>query len=161
MGVRFSFDIGTNSIGSAVWKTGPDPTGSFGADAPRELLWAGVRIFKDGRNPKDGESLAKMRRVPKQARKRRDRFVLRRADLIEALTEAGLTPSDEAARKSQRSWDRGRPARCPPVAPIERSEMRGQPFPDVASLHPGYRLSGWIGARTAGPRSRLTMRGAP
>lgn len=88
-----------------MWKTGADPTGRFGADAPRELLWAGVRIFKDGRNPKDGESLAKMRRVPKQARKRRDRFVLRRADLIEALTEVGLMPSDDAARKSLEALD--------------------------------------------------------
>ena len=41
MGIRFSFDVGTNSIGGAVWKTGPDPEGRFGADAPRELLWAG------------------------------------------------------------------------------------------------------------------------
>jgi CRISPR-associated endonuclease Csn1 len=105
MGIRFSFDIGTNSIGSAVWKTGPDPNGPFGADAPRELLWAGVRIFKDGRNPKDGESLAKMRRVPKQARKRRDRFVLRRADLIEALTQEGLMPDDEPARKALEELD--------------------------------------------------------
>jgi CRISPR-associated endonuclease Csn1 len=105
MGIRFSFDIGTNSIGGAVWKTGPDPAGRFGADAPRELLWAGVRIFKDGRNPKDGESLAKMRRVPKQARKRRDRFVLRRADLIAALAEEGLMPADESARKSLEDLD--------------------------------------------------------
>ncbi len=105
MGIRFSFDIGTNSIGGAVWKTGPDPAGRFGADAPRELLWAGVRIFKDGRNPKDGESLAKMRRVPKQARKRRDRFVLRRADLIRALVEEGLMPSDESACRSLESLD--------------------------------------------------------
>jgi CRISPR-associated endonuclease Csn1 len=105
MGIRYSFDIGTNSIGGAVWKTGPDPEGRFGQDAPRELLWAGVRIFKDGRNPKDGESLAKMRRVPKQARKRRDRFVLRRADLIEALTEEGLMPADEPARKALEELD--------------------------------------------------------
>lgn len=88
-----------------MWKTGPDPSGRFGVDAPRELLWAGVRIFKDGRNPKDGESLAKMRRVPKQARKRRDRFVLRRADLTNALIEAGLMPSDDAARKCLESLD--------------------------------------------------------
>jgi CRISPR-associated endonuclease Csn1 len=105
MAIRFSFDIGTNSIGAAVWKTGRDPNGRFGADAPRELLWAGVRIFKDGRNPKDGETLAKMRRVPKQARKRRDRFVLRRSDLMNALIEAGLMPSDNAARKSLEALD--------------------------------------------------------
>lgn len=100
MGTRFSFDIGTNSIGWAVWRTGLDPRGIFGPDAPRELLGAGVRLFKDGRNPKDGQSLAAMRRVPKQARKRRDRFVLRRADLIAALVQAGLMPQDETERKA-------------------------------------------------------------
>src|SRR5262249_48376171 len=105
MAIRISFDIGTNSIGGAVWKTGPDPNGRFGADAPRELLLAGGRIFKDGGNPEGGESRAKMRRGSKQARKRRDRFVLRRSDLMNALIEAGLMPSDNAARKSLEALD--------------------------------------------------------
>lgn len=100
MGIRYSFDIGTNSIGWAVWRTGLDPQGIFGRDAPLELLGAGVRLFKDGRNPKDGQSLAAMRRVPKQARKRRDRFVLRREALVAALVEAGLMPADEHARRA-------------------------------------------------------------
>lgn len=100
MGIRYSFDIGTNSIGWAVWRTGADPRDVFGPDAPLELLGAGVRLFKDGRNPKDGQSLAAMRRVPKQARKRRDRFVLRRADLIAALVDAGLMPAKEEERKA-------------------------------------------------------------
>ncbi|WP_378946761.1 type II CRISPR RNA-guided endonuclease Cas9 [Mesorhizobium sp. ANAO-SY3R2] len=100
MGIRYSFDIGTNSIGWAVWRTGLDPLGIFGRDAPLELLGAGVRLFKDGRNPKDGQSLAAMRRVPKQARKRRDRFVLRREALIAALVEAGLMPANESERRA-------------------------------------------------------------
>jgi CRISPR-associated endonuclease Csn1 len=99
MGRRFSFDIGTNSIGWAVWRTGPDPKLIFGEDAPLELLGAGVRLFKDGRNPKDGQSLAAMRRVPKQARKRRDRFVLRREALTAALVDAGLMPAKEDERR--------------------------------------------------------------
>lgn len=98
MKLRFAFDLGTNSIGTAVWRIGPDPNGIFGEDAPLELLWAGVRIFKDGRNPKDQKSLAEMRRVPRQARKRRDRFVLRRNDLMGALIRHGLMPRDEAER---------------------------------------------------------------
>jgi CRISPR-associated endonuclease Csn1 len=40
-----------------------------------------------------------MRRVPRQARKRRDRFVLRRKDLMKALVEAGLMPADPHLRK--------------------------------------------------------------
>ena len=105
MGTRFAFDLGTNSLGFAVWRTGPDPSGAFGAAAPRELLWSGVRLFKDGRNPKDQQSLATMRRVPKQARKRRDRFVLRRADLVAALVAAGLMPSDVSERKALEALD--------------------------------------------------------
>ncbi|WP_333823962.1 type II CRISPR RNA-guided endonuclease Cas9 [Pinisolibacter sp.] len=95
--IRFSFDIGTNSIGWAVWRTGD---GVFGADTALELARTGVLIFKDGRNPKDGQSLATMRRVPKQSRKRRDRFVLRRADLMKALVTEGLMPIDENDARS-------------------------------------------------------------
>lgn len=102
---RFSFDIGTNSIGWAVWRTGPDPKLIFGDDAPLELLGAGVRLFKDGRNPKDGQSLAAMRRVPKQSRKRRDRFVLRRAHLMAALIEAELMPAHENERRALAAID--------------------------------------------------------
>lgn len=95
MGLRFSFDIGTNSIGFAVWRTGP---GLFGDDTPLDLLQAGVRIYKDGRNPKDGQSLAAMRRVPRQARTRRDRFLLRRADLLATLLDIGLLPAGRTER---------------------------------------------------------------
>ena len=107
MGTRFAFDLGTNSLGFAVWRTGPAPDGTFGADAPLELRWSGVRLFKDGRNrnPKDQQSLATMRRIPKQARKRRDRFVLRRADLVAALVAAGLMPSDASERKALEALD--------------------------------------------------------
>lgn len=91
MGIRFAFDLGTNSIGWAVWRTGP---GVFGEDTAASLDGSGVLIFKDGRNPKDGQSLATMRRVPRQSRKRRDRFVLRRRDLLAALRKAGLFPVD-------------------------------------------------------------------
>jgi CRISPR-associated endonuclease Csn1 len=112
MGKRYSFDIGTNSIGWAVWRTGLDPSGRFGPDAPRELLGAGVRLFKDGRNPKDGQSLATMRRIPRQARKRRDRFVLRRAALIATLIEAGLMPAEESERRAVADLDPYRLRAC-------------------------------------------------
>ncbi len=105
MGIRYSFDLGTNSIGSAVWRTGPSGHPDFGPNAPVELLWSGVRLFKDGRNPKDQQSLATMRRIPKQARKRRDRFVLRRADLMKALVEAGLMPVEAGDRKALEARD--------------------------------------------------------
>lgn len=105
MGTRFAFDLGTNSIGWAVWRTERDPAGIFGDDAPLELLGAGVRLFKDGRNPKDGQSLAAMRRVPKQARKRRDRFLLRRKELIRALIAVGLFPAEATERRALEALD--------------------------------------------------------
>lgn len=105
MGLRFSFDIGTNSIGHAVWRTGRDPAGVFGEDAPLELLHSGVHIFKDGRNPKDGKSLAEMRRIPKSARIRRDRFVKRRRALIDALVGSGLMPANTEDRKALAALD--------------------------------------------------------
>ena len=58
-----------------------------------------MRIFKDGRNPKDGQSLATMRRVSRQARRRRDRFLLRRSDLLRTLSDLGLLPADAEERK--------------------------------------------------------------
>jgi CRISPR-associated endonuclease Csn1 len=105
LGIRYAFDLGTNSIGLAVWRTGPDPAGIFGQHAPLELLWSGVRLFKDGRNPKDQQSLAVMRRVPRQSRRRRDRFLLRRADLMAALVAAGLMPATADERKRLESID--------------------------------------------------------
>jgi CRISPR-associated endonuclease Csn1 len=105
MKLRYAFDLGTNSIGYAVWQTGFDPAGIFGEDAPLKLLMSGSRIFKDGRNPKDGESLAVMRRVPKQARVRRDRFIKRRDALMAALIEHGMMPDNAPARKSLESLD--------------------------------------------------------
>lgn len=47
MGIRFAFDLGTNSIGWAVWRFG---SGHYGPNTPLELLGAGVRTFGDGRN---------------------------------------------------------------------------------------------------------------
>lgn len=97
MGIRFSFDLGTNSIGWAVWRFGP---GVYGKNTPLELLGAGVRIFSDGRNPKDGQSLAVMRRGPRAQRRRRDRFLLRRANLIEALKGGGFWPAEESTAQA-------------------------------------------------------------
>ncbi|CAN5378583.1 hypothetical protein BH10PSE2_BH10PSE2_17650 [soil metagenome] len=89
---RFAFDLGTNSIGWAVY--GLDEQGR-----PCELVDCGVRLFSDGRNPKDGQSLAAMRRIPRAARRRRDRFIQRRDWLMTLLIRHGLMPEDEAARK--------------------------------------------------------------
>ncbi|MFT3996741.1 MAG: type II CRISPR RNA-guided endonuclease Cas9 [Asticcacaulis sp.] len=95
---RFAFDLGTNSIGWAVYLLNQ-------AKHPADLVDAGVRIFSDGRDPKSGASLAENRRGPRAMRRRRDRYVQRRTFLMDELIKAGLMPAEEAARKALETLD--------------------------------------------------------
>lgn len=95
---RLGLDLGTNSIGWCVVDL--DDKGK--ATGIRDC---GVRIFSDGRNPKDGTSLATMRRVPRSMRRRRDRYLKRRTRLMDALVSLGLMPDDEAERKRLEALD--------------------------------------------------------
>ena len=83
--MRLGLDIGTNSIGWWLYKT--DSQGNITGH-----IDGGVRLFGDGRNPKSGQSLAVARREARSARRRRDRYLQRRADLMKAMSEAGLMP---------------------------------------------------------------------
>ena len=65
----------------------------------------GARIFSDGRNPKDKTSLAVARRVARQMRRRRDRYLARRKGLMRALVRYGLMPGDREDRKTLESLD--------------------------------------------------------
>ena len=89
---RLGLDMGTNSIGWAAIEL--DESG-----APSGILNMGVRIFPDGRNPRDEASNAVQRRVARGQRRRRDRYIKRREDLINALVDYGLMPRDENDRK--------------------------------------------------------------
>ena len=89
---RLGLDLGTNSIGWAAVHLDEDHN-------PRGILDMGVRVFPDGRNPQDKQSLAVQRRIPRGQRRRRDRYLKRRADLLDALVACGLMPPDEEARK--------------------------------------------------------------
>lgn len=99
--LRFAIDLGTNSIGWAILAgSAPKSAGRQGqTTAITEARALGVRIFPDGRNPKDGSSLAMMRRAPKAARRRRDRFLQRQRKLIKLLIGLGLLPEREGERK--------------------------------------------------------------
>jgi CRISPR-associated endonuclease Csn1 len=94
---RWAFDIGANSIGWAIYDTASE---GGCQSTPTALSHAGVRIFSDGRNPQDGESLAVMRRVPRGARRRRDRFLQRRDYLMSLLVRHGLMPDNPTERKA-------------------------------------------------------------
>lgn len=85
MGKRFAFDLGTSSIGWAIYDL--DTAGH-----PVGLSDAGVRLFSDGRDPKTGEALGAKRRAPKAARRRRDRTLQRRRFVEALLTNHDLLP---------------------------------------------------------------------
>lgn len=97
--LRFAFDLGTNSIGWAVYKLDRLPAKNEPPATVIELVGCGVRLFDDGRNPKDGRSLAEMRRGPRSFRRRRDRYLMRRANLMASLVELGFMPRGEAERR--------------------------------------------------------------
>ena len=90
---RLGLDLGTNSIGWAAIRL--DDNGE-----PCGILNLGVRVFPDGRDAKSKESNAASRRVARGARRRRDRYQKRRADLLKTLVEYGLMPDDERQRKA-------------------------------------------------------------
>jgi len=105
--LRYSFDLGTNSIGWAVYRLDRNPDEAVASVC--ELLGAGVRVISQGvaeagRDVK-GASLAEARRIPRSARKRRDRFVMRRVTLIKQLIGLGLLPDDHEARRALADLD--------------------------------------------------------
>ncbi|PID36242.1 MAG: type II CRISPR RNA-guided endonuclease Cas9 [Rhodobacterales bacterium] len=92
MGTRLGLDIGTNSIGWWLYATdGGEIAG---------VLDGGVRIFSDGRDPKSKASLAVDRRMARGMRRRRDRYLRRRAALMKRMADAGLMPADPQAAKA-------------------------------------------------------------
>lgn len=93
MRYRLGIDLGANSLGWAVVRLNQ-------ADEPVALVKTGVRIFSDGRNPKDGASLAVTRRQARQMRRRRDRLLKRKARLMSALVRFGFMPASGEERRS-------------------------------------------------------------
>lgn len=93
MRYRLGLDLGTNSIGWAMVRLSSN-------DEPVAIIKTGVRIFSDGRNPKDGTSLAVTRRQARGMRRRRDRLLKRKARMMRLLVEHGFFPTDADARKT-------------------------------------------------------------
>ncbi len=98
MSYRFAFDAGTNSLGWSVLELDSNQNAV-------KIEALGVRIYPDSRNPKDKSSLAVVRRMARQMRRRRDRFLDRQAYLMQTLIEFALMPADEAARKEMEKTD--------------------------------------------------------
>lgn len=98
MAIRFGFDMGTNSIGYSVIEL--DAHGD-----PAELFDMGVRIFSDGRNPKDKQPLAVARRIARGMRRRRDRLIQRKRLLVNQLMRDGLFPATLEEREQLKVLD--------------------------------------------------------
>ena len=92
MRYRLALDLGSTSLGWAMIRLNAD-------NQPCAVIRAGVRIFSNGRNPKDGSSLAVTRREARAMRRRRDRLLKRKARMMRTLIEFGFFPTVEAQRK--------------------------------------------------------------
>ncbi|MFN4003377.1 MAG: type II CRISPR RNA-guided endonuclease Cas9 [Hylemonella sp.] len=92
MRYRLALDLGSTSLGWAMIR--------LKGEQPVAVIKAGVRIFSDGRNPKDGSSLAVTRRQARAMRRRRDRLLKRKARMLGLLVRHGFFPATEPERKS-------------------------------------------------------------
>lgn len=95
---RLSLDLGSTSLGWAMVRLNPQ-------GEPCAIIKAGVRIFSDGRNPKDGSSLAVTRRTARAMRRRRDRLLKRKSRMMRTLIEHGFFPQNVAERKQLEKLD--------------------------------------------------------
>lgn len=93
MRYRLALDLGSTSLGWAMLRLDKN-------NQPCAIIKAGVRIFSDGRNPKDGSSLAVTRREARSMRRRRDRLLKRKGRMTRTLIEYGFFPADESQRKA-------------------------------------------------------------
>lgn len=90
---RLALDLGSTSLGWAMIRLDKK-------NQPCAVIKAGVRIFSDGRNPKDGSSLAVTRRAARAMRRRRDRLLKRKQRMMDALVKHGFFPADASERKT-------------------------------------------------------------
>jgi len=92
MKYRLSLDLGTNSLGWSMYEVDSEKN-------PVSVIDSGVRIFTDSRDPQSGQSLATERREKRGARRNRDRFLIRKKELINVLEKYGFFPSDTEEQK--------------------------------------------------------------
>lgn len=97
MPLRLGLDIGSSSIGWWLYE--------LAEGRPVRVVDGGVRIFSDGRDAKTGASLAVDRRIARGMRRRRDRYLRRRAALMRRMAVAGLMPSNPTQAKELQALD--------------------------------------------------------
>ena len=92
MRYRLALDLGSTSLGWSMVR--------LKEEEPVAVIKAGVRIFSDGRNPKDGSSLAVTRRMARAMRRRRDRLLKRKNRMMATLLHHGFFPAEPAERRA-------------------------------------------------------------
>ncbi len=95
---RLGLDLGSNSLGWTALSLSDQ-------GHPCGLIDMGVRIFSDGRDPQDQQSNAAKRRMPRGARRNRDRYLQRRAKFLRTLVDYGLMPADAEGRAKVEALD--------------------------------------------------------
>ena len=96
--LRLGLDLGTNSIGWALYRLDGD-------GEPDKLIDGGVLIHQDGRNPQSRASNAAERREKRGPRRNRDRMLRRRRRVAHLLHDLDLLPDSEDERVSLRNLD--------------------------------------------------------
>ena len=96
--LRLGLDLGTNSIGWALYRLDGD-------GEPVELVDGGVLIHQDGRNPQSRASNAAERREKRGPRRNRDRMLRRRRRVAHLLHDLDLLPDNEDERAALRDLD--------------------------------------------------------
>ena len=120
MRYRLALDLGMTSLGWAIFLLNHDDP-----PRPKALIKAGVRIFSSSREAakegQQGESLAKVRREKRQARRRRDRQLKRKHRLEKILMEWDFFPQDKQERRA--------------LAALDPYELRAKGLTEVLTKH--------------------------
>lgn len=98
MKYRWAFDTGTNSLAYVILELDDN-------NHVIRIVDMGVRIFSDGRNPKDNQPLAMARRMARSIRRQRDRRIQRKNVLVHILTSNGLFPDEASLRQTLKKQD--------------------------------------------------------
>ncbi len=98
MRYRLGIDMGTTSLGWCAVKLDSN-------NQPCGVIDMGVRIFPDGRDAQSKQPLSVTRREKRSSRRRRDRYIERRNELLEVLIKYGLMPKDKSERKKVEEID--------------------------------------------------------
>jgi len=95
---RLGIDLGATSLGWCMIELNEE-------NSPKDLIELGVRIFPDGRDAKTNEPLNVKRREHRSMRRNRDRYLQRRAYLMDILVKYGFMPENEKERKQLEHLD--------------------------------------------------------